>query len=269
MSFKENLLKKISLDQMKQRVLGTLGPSGGGGRIDKTAMKELLKAAEFRYMNLRGMDLYTPDEGEVDGRQMILVLDNELPVYQSTINDVLLRKEPTLKEMISIRNAMKILNDKDVVVSRKERSVETVYRESIGRLDLAYTLEDIKKMEYDGRAAVEWNDRDAVIESLVLFSELLGYGPEPRSMMIEHHFIRGALSHNEKGADLFGPSVVYNEGDGAIRLISDRTATADKEGIKLFRDKALGHCDPDLMGPSVIAFLSEQVIKLKPVVRSR
>lgn len=269
MSFKENLLKKISLDQMKQRVLVTMGPSGSGTKIDRNAMKELLKAADFRVMNLRGLDLYTPDEAEKNGTQMILVLDNELPVYNSTINDVLLRKEPTLKEMISIKNAMKILNDKDVVVSRKEKSVETVYRASMARLDFSYTTEDIKKLEYDGRAAIEWNDTEAAIEAITLFSELLGYGTEPRAMRIELHHIRCMMSRDDKGSDVFGPSVVYNTGDGSIRLVKDRISLSDKDGIKRFMDKSLGHMDPDIFGPPVIEFLTEEVMRLKPVVQCR
>jgi hypothetical protein len=267
MAFKENLLKKMELDKMRKRVLSTLGPSGGGSKIDRKAMKDLLKAAEFRYMNLRGLDLYTPDERETDGKQVILVLDNELPVYHSTLNDVLLRKEPTLKEMISIRNAMKILNDKDVVVSRKERSVETVYKECIARLNLSYTDEDIKKLEYDGRSAVEWNDTDMVIQSIDLFSELLGYVPEPKAMRIENHYTRGAMTSSASGSDAFGPSVVFNSGDGTIRLIRDSIALSDNDGIQMFMDKVSGRKDADLFGPKVIEFLSAEVIRMKPLVK--
>ncbi len=269
MAFKENLLKKISLDQMKQRVMVTLGASGSERRIDKKAMKDLLKAADFRHMNMRGLDLYTPDDREKDGKQMILVLDNELSVYHTTVNDVLLRKEPTLKEMISIKNAMRILNDKDVVVSRRDQSVETVYRECMARLELSYTSDDIKKLEYDGRAALEWNDGEALIETLTVFSELLGYVPEPGVLMIEHHHIRGTLVRSDSGKTLFGPSVIYSQKDGTIRMIMEKTDLADKDAVELFRQKALGDKDSDLVGPSVIVFLSEEVIRTKPVVQCR
>jgi hypothetical protein len=171
--------------------------------------------------------------------------------------------------MISIKNAMKILNDKDVVVSRKEKSVETIYRAAIARLDLSYTPEDIKKLEYDGRAAIEWNDTEVAIETITLFSELLGYGPEPKAMRIEHHHIRGQMTSNDKGSDSFGPSIILNTGDGSIRLVKDRISLSDKDGINLFLDKALGVKDPDLFGPPVIEFLAEEVMKLKPVVQCR
>ncbi len=252
---------------MRQRILSTLGPSAGGIKIDKAAMKELLKAGGFRSMHLRGLDLYTPDESETQGKQVILVLDNELAVYNTSLNDVLMRKEPTLKEMISIKNAMKILNDKDVVVSRKDKSVDTVYQEAMARLDLRYSEDDIKKLEYEGRAAVEWNDTDAVTENLALFSELLGFEPEPKVMRIEHHLIRGVTSAQDSGGQTFGPTVVYNTADGTIRLVKDRVQLSDKDGIEAFMDKALGRKDPDVFGPAVIVFLCEEVLRLKPELK--
>jgi hypothetical protein len=266
MSFKENLLIKINLDQMKQRVISTLGPAGSGSKIDKKAMKDLLVTAGFRYMSLRGLEMYLT-EGTADGdKQTILVLDNELPVYNSTINDVAMRKEPTLKEMISIKNAMRILNDTDVVISRKEKSLETVYQQCLSNLDLTFHADDIKKLEYDGRATVEWNDIDAVLENLSLFGELLKLGVEPKAFRIEKHLIRGMYSRDEKGGELFGPAVVYHLGDGTIKWIKDIVGVADKDGIKRFHDKAQGKCDPDLFGPSVVEYLSGEVMRINNLV---
>jgi hypothetical protein len=265
MSFKENLLKKIRLDQMKQRVMSTIVPSGSGSKVDKKAMKDLLTAAGFRYMSVRGLDMYLPEGADESGKQMILILDNDLPVYNSTVNDVALRKEPTIKEMISIKNAMKILNDNDVVVSRKERSVDTVYQESLKRLDLNFNKDDIKKLEYDARAAVEWNDSEAVLESITLFGELLKLVPEPKAFRIEHHHIRGQYSRGGDG-DVFGPAVVYHPGEGTIRWIADKIPLSDKDGIQVFLDKATGKKDPDFFGPSVFEHLSREVIKLNNLV---
>ena len=268
MSFKENLLKKISYDQMKQRALASLGPAGGGSKIDKKAMKELLGAAGYRYMSLRGLELYIPEGNEEGGKQKILVLDNDLPVYHSTVNDVALRKEPTLKEMISIKNAIRILNDSDVVISRKEKSVELVYQKCMAGLDLAFTSEDIKKLEYDGRAAVEWNDTEAVVQSLTLFSELLNYVSEPKVFRIDNHYIRGAMSRDVKGKERFGPSVVYRVGDGTIRMIRERIVLSDKDGIQLFHEMVQGIKDPACFGPQVFEWLCGEVLRinnLKPL----
>lgn len=249
---------------MRQRVLVTLGPTGSGSKVDKKAMKNLLEAAGFRHKTLRGLNVYLPEGTADTDRQKILVLDNDLAVYDTTLDDVALRKEPTIKEMISIKNAIKILNDKDVVVSRKDKSVETVYQESLSRLDLSFTAEDIKKLEYDGRAAVEWNDTEAVLESMSLFGELLGYTSEPKDFKIDSHAMMGAYSQNSAGEDLFGPSVVFSIGDGTIKLIEEKIAVHDKEGIRSFHDQVLGLKDPSRLGPSVIEFMAAQVLAAHP-----
>ncbi|MBU1170183.1 MAG: hypothetical protein KKD44_11520 [Proteobacteria bacterium] len=264
MSFKQNLLKKIKLDQMRKRVLVTLGPSGSGTKVDKNAMKNLVIAAGLRHKKLRGLDLYLAEGTEDKAKQKILVLDNDLAVYDTTLDDVALRKEPTVKEMISIKNAIKILNDKDVVVSRKDMSVETVYAESISRLDLSFTHDDIKKLEYEGRAAVEWNDTEAVLESLSLFGELLAYGAEPKAFKIDGYAMMGAYSQNATGEDQFGPAVVFSIGDGTIKLIEQKMVTHDKEEIKSFHDQVLGRKDPARMGPSVIEYMASQVLAAHP-----
>lgn len=263
MAFKENLLKKIALDQMKSRVLSTIGPSGSGNKVDRKAMKGLLEAAGFTYMSLRGLEMYSPESSGGEGKRLILVLDNDLTIYNSTVNDVVMRKEPTLKEMISIRNAMRILNDGDVVVSRKEKSVETVYNDGLSRMDLTFTPDDIKKLEYDGRAAVEWNDSAAVLESLSLFSELLDLSPEPKAFRLENVHIRGRLEKKGTAGELFGPAVAYAIGDGSIRWIGDTVALSDKDGVRTFLDKVQGKKDPDLMGPSVIVHLAAEVMREK------
>ncbi|GAB6093981.1 hypothetical protein JCM14469_02330 [Desulfatiferula olefinivorans] len=260
MPFKQNLLKKIKLDQMRKRVLVTLGPSGSGSKVDKKAMRHLLDAAGYRHSSLRGLDVFLPEGTTDTDRQAIFVLDNDLAIYDSTLGDVALRKEPTLKEMISIKNAVKILNDKDVVVSRRDRSVETVYARCLERLDLSFTPDDIRKLEYDGRAAVEWNDTEAVLEALRLFEELLAFRPEPRHFKIDSYVMTGAFSRGDAGREHFGPSVVFSIGDGTIRLIEDVIAVDDKEGLRTFHDQVLGRRDPSQIGPTVFTWLADRVL---------
>ncbi|SCY70953.1 hypothetical protein [Desulfoluna spongiiphila] len=263
MSFKENLLEKLSLDRMRQRVLSSLGPIGSSRKIDKKAMRGLLVAAGFRSFEIRGLELYLPDGTTDDEHQAILVLDNDLPVYKSTVDDVAMRKEPTLKEMISIRNAMRILNDSDVVTSRKEASVKGVYEEAVSRLDLSFTEADIKQLEYEGRAAVEWKDADSVVESVALFGELLTFVPEPAAFAIEHCLIRGRLAEGS-GKESFGPALVFHAGDGSLRWIEEHIVLTDREGISRFKDKASGKREPDLAGPEVIKHLAAEVVRGMP-----
>ncbi|WP_300669865.1 hypothetical protein [Desulfoluna sp.] len=263
MPFKEILLKKIAMGQRRQRVLSTLGPVGSGCHVDKKAMKALLLSAGFRCLPLRGLELYLREGTADDEVQTIFVLDNDLPAYHTTVGDVALRKEPTLKEMISIRNAMRILNDADVLVSRKETSVETVYQEGLSRLDLSFCEEDIRQLEYEGRAAVEWKDADAVVESLALFGELLGLLPAPGTLRMDHCHIRGRFSKDERGGDGFGPFVVYNLEEDTLRWVPEKIVLADEDALRCFQGLAGGEglSAQALSGPSVIRFLAEEVLR--------
>lgn len=260
MGFKENYLKKIKLGKMKDRVVGTIGPPGSGAKIDKNAMRCLLEEADFYLKKVRSLDLYIPGGADENGKIKILVLDNDLTLYNTTLADVALRKEPTLKEMISIRNAIKILNDGDVIISKKEKSIETVYNECLTRLDLSFSAEDIKKLEYDGRAAVEWKDDKAVMECLTLFEELLGYRFEPKVLRVEHHYIRGVYSMDDKGGELFGPSFIYNQADGAIKFLKESISIKDREGVQRFHEIAGGSREASIGGTGVIECLAKEVL---------
>ena len=155
MGFKENILQKIRFDQLHTTIVNSLGPPDSGRRLDKEAMTRLLKYTGYAPATVRDLELYIkPDSGDPPA---ILLLDNELKVYKTTPEDVALRKSPTVKEMVSIRNAIKILNDKDVVVSRKADTLEHVRARLIGDLDLSYTPADIEALAQDGRDSLENN----------------------------------------------------------------------------------------------------------------
>jgi len=83
-------------------------------------------------------------------KRSILVLDNDLSIYHTTIDDVVLRKSPYVKEMVSIKNVIKILNDGDVVVSKKEESVKAIQKECIDMLDLSFDENDLAEIEKSG-----------------------------------------------------------------------------------------------------------------------
>jgi hypothetical protein len=78
----------------------------------------------FPWSRRQERDLVLFLETDGPGQTRILVLDNDLSIYNTSVDDVVLRKSPTVKEMVNIRNAIKILNDKDVVTSKKEVSSE-------------------------------------------------------------------------------------------------------------------------------------------------
>ena len=233
MSFKDNLLKKITINQLSRKIMASFGPPESGPKIDKDAMRSLLEMSPYQYQKERDLDLYIE---ELDGEHSrILVLDNELPIYKTTVEDVLIRKSPYTKEMLSIKNIIKILKDSDVKLSRKEASLKTVQKECIDRLDLTYEASDIEAMANEGTDSLENGYAEGVVESLSLFAELLGYQPAPKAFRIRHHELFGALPTREAGEMQYGPIVLYSLLDNSLKLIDERISNTDKKKMEFFQ----------------------------------
>ncbi|MGD9211768.1 MAG: hypothetical protein PVI90_13375, partial [Desulfobacteraceae bacterium] len=153
MSFKSNLLKKIEIKELSAAVINSIGAPDSGLKIDRKAMARLLDVMDFEIQMVRDLKLYVRS---TDGdKQEILVFDNELAFYKTTVSDVVLRKSPTLKEMISIRNAIKILNDKDVVLTKRVDTVSRIKNELLDSLNLSYTDADVESIVEDGAASLK------------------------------------------------------------------------------------------------------------------
>ena len=79
MSFKDNLLKKITIDQAAAKVISSLKKTADISSIDKEAMKRLLELSPYdTYRRERDLDLYIKSEDQGLGK--ILVLDNGLAI---------------------------------------------------------------------------------------------------------------------------------------------------------------------------------------------
>jgi len=63
MGFRENLLRKIQIDQLAGRVLATIGPLGSEVKLDKEAMRTLLTLSPYAPQRVRDLDLYVEDSG--------------------------------------------------------------------------------------------------------------------------------------------------------------------------------------------------------------
>ena len=151
MSFKENLLKKIKIDKMGRQVIASIGPVGSGRKIDKKIMRKLLELADYTYKRKRDLDLYIEN---IDAEKTrILVLDNDLAIYNTFVYDVAMRKSPTVKEMMNPFNVVKILKDTDVVISKKKDSVKTIQQECIAKLNLSFDASDLAEIAKDGLAS--------------------------------------------------------------------------------------------------------------------
>ncbi len=265
MSFKENLIKKIEIDAMAHRVIGTIGPLDSGRKVDRETMRRLLEKGAFEYTRVRDLDLYILEGDAKAGK--ILVLDNDLTVYRTSAADVALRKSPFVKEMVSIRNIIKILKDTDVVVSKKEESVKAIRRACVGMLDFSFGASDLEEIEAEGAASLENGYSDGVIESLSLFAELLGWRPPPKSFRIRHHHILGALTEKENGETLFGPMALYSLAHDRLKLIDWRASSLNKEEVRRVHRISEGKEDPSAEGAPVFEHLKKSVGDYNPMPR--
>lgn len=258
MSFKQNLLKKIKIDKMTKIVLNSVGSPDSGRKVDKKTMRSLLETGSYQFIQERDLDLYILQEDA--GLKRMLVLDNGLAIYNTTVEDVVLRKSPTVKEMLNIRNIIKILNDKDVVLSKREESVKTIQKECIDMLDLSYNESDIEEIEKDGATALEIGDADGVIEALTLFAELLEYSHPPKAMKTGDYHVIGALTKGKNNEDLFGPIVMYSLTYNLLKLIEEQISSLDKGKIELMHQIAIGKEKASKEGHFVFTYLKEAVV---------
>ncbi len=260
MSFKENLLRKIEIDNLAAKVTASIGPSESGLKVDKDAMRTLLQKAGYTLRKERDLELYLEDSSADIGN--ILVLDNDLTIYHTSVKDVVIRKSPFVKDMISIRNIVKILNDKDVVVSKKETSVKQVQKACISKLDLSFEPSDIADIAIDGVASVESRYADGVIEVVDMFADLLGYKPPPKIFSVDHHHVRGKLKIKDNGERLFGPAVLYSLADNTVKVIESPISSNDKEKLAYYKKVASGEEKAAITGEAAFAFLKESVLEM-------
>lgn len=258
MSFKDELLKKIQVDRLVQRVAGMIGTVDSGKRIDKATLDQLVAFFPWTHRRERDLTLYLEHDGP--GKTRILVLDNDLTIYHTSVQDVALRKSPTVKEMVSIKNAIKILNDKDVVVSKKGASLETIQAICIGELDLDFTPADIEEIAAQGKAALENGYAEGVQESLVLFAELLQLKPAPRAFALKHHDIYGKTDALAGGAIAFGPLVMYSLANNSLTCLESVLSSRDKGRFDLLKAASAGDADAAASGAAVFDLMQSKVL---------
>jgi hypothetical protein len=259
MSFKENLLTKLKIDHLANEVIASIGPVESGSKVDKDAMRSLLEMSPYQHQKVRDLDLYV--EAIDQDYKKIFVLDNELPIYQTTIDDVAMRKSPLIKEMVKIRNIVKILKDADVKLSRKNESVIAIQKVCIDQLDLSFNATDIDEIARDGQAALQRDYPDGVIESLGLFAELLDYKPAPKAFQLGRHKIFGVLKAKAGGEVLYGPMIIYSLIHGTLKFIDEQISSFDKTKIELLQQVAAGKQKAAVEGQDVFEYLKEAVLK--------
>jgi hypothetical protein len=264
MSFKENLLKKIHIDKLVNHIISTIGPIDSNKKVDKQAMRNLIELGPYEMQKERDLELYIKQNGPE--KNQILVLDNDLSIYHTDIDDVALRKSPTIKEMISVRNIIKILNDSNVVKSKKEESVRIIQKECIQQLDLNYTESDIDQIKNDGKSALDWDDKDGVVEALELFAELLNLVPPPKKVFrLDNYVMFGKIDEDNKGEIFFGPIILYSLIKNELKLIDKKIGSYDKAGIEMLKEIATGNEKAGKEKFEVFEYLKTAVLQNKDI----
>ena len=261
MGFKENLLNKMAIDKLAVQVAASVEPQADAAKFDKDAARRLIELGGFPHVELeeRDLDLYIlEDDGE---KKKIIVLDNGLAIYNTTIDDVAMRKSPTVKEMVNFRNARKILSDSDVRTSKRTDSVHALKRMLIRGIDLTYTEKDIDGIVYDGAASLEENDRDGVLECLALFSELLGFPKHtPKIFQPTHCEARGEVGKGSAGAVRLGPGYIYDKMQNTLKFIRL------EDDLEHYLQIVRGEVSADAEGVEVFKRLKQLVMDRKPVL---
>lgn len=260
MSFIDNLRQKIAIDAMAAAVIVSLRPPGSERHVDREKMIALLEMAGYQHLHRRDLDFYLPD-GDVS-RNEVLVLDNDLPRYLTSVEDVEMRKSPTVKEMVNLRNIRKILSDTDVVVSKQADTVNHVQKICLAGLDLAWQPTDIREIAAAGARSLENKYADGVIDSLTLFSELLGFAPPPKALRVPHHVISGQTQTLGGIPVAYGPLVVFSRIDHALRLIETAVRIEDAEQRQAAVAAITGKTESTVQGHGVFDWLVERVLAL-------
>lgn len=248
----EEIEKKIIFDYLCARVKISLNRSDEVKAIDKKAGCAILEMSGYKHLRKRDLDLYFI-EGE---KNEVIVLDEGLSLYNTDIEDVLLRKSPTIKEMLSFKNAKKILNDSKVVRSRKEDTIEKLRSSFITSLNLLGQIE--KSDELIKKAVVEFDALDfkSFFKSVLVICEYLDfvYLKGLSSKLKANVFIK---YHNNLSKGDIENIIIFEQTQERFLLFSDGVKA--KDSSKYFKDIVLGEVKPKFEKRDALVRLREML----------
>lgn len=247
MSFKENLKARIKLDSLLEKLVFTMREAPETRWLDKALTQELLDMTDFEPMKARNLHLYTrPLEGEI---MEVLVLDNELPIYHTAVTDVALRKSPHWRQVFSIRNIKKIMNDQDVIASTGKESLKRLHAAA-----LALLLRE-------SRQGLEQKSIARVQESLDLFFKLLDFQPLSLEVIYPgfHSFARPKVNGGVVPA--CEHLILFDEKNLALSLKKGAFSPQNDADLAWVLQYARGEGRPDLQGAEVFEFLAELALE--------
>jgi hypothetical protein len=255
MSLKENLKTKIKLDRILQSLVSTVREPPARRWLDKKLTKELLAMTDFEHKKVRDLHLYIrPLKTEI---MEVAVLDNELPIYHTTVDDVTLRKSPYWQQMFSIRNVRKIMNDRDVIASKGKESLKRLHASALALLDLTYTRDELALLLEDARRGLEQESIEQIQESLDLFVKLLDFQPLPLEVLEPRFqsFARPTL--NGGVVPSFEHLVLFNEENLSLGVKKGIFSPQSDSDLGWVLQYARGQETADLQDGDVFEFLAE------------
>jgi hypothetical protein len=262
MSFKENLKAKIKLDALLRKITSTIREIPAQKRLDKKLTQELLEMTDLEPKKVRDLHLYVrPLEGEI---MEVLVFDNELPIYHTTVYDVALRKSPEWKEMFSIKNIKKVMNDQDVIVTKGRESLKRMHANALALLDLSYTGDDLALLVEDARRGLEKKSLEQIQESLNLFFELLDFQPVSLGILEHDLQVFARPKTNGGAATTFENILFFNEESFTLGLKKGTLSPQSDLDLAWVMQYARGEEKADLEGAEVLEFLAALALKEKP-----
>lgn len=246
----------MRVDRLTQGVIRSIGPVSGGYHVDKDGMRTLLEKAGYQSIVRRGLELYAKDFSPEKTR--ILLLDNELKIYDTNIDDILVRKEPFLSEMLKIRNIRRILNDSDVVIAKRAGTVGVIRQEVLNAMDFSFTENDILDLDREARKALEKFTPETVSEILSMFAEILSLTP-PEGPIPADIAVYGRIQ--ESGGDLrFGPLYIYSLSRNLLHRYNTVLTAADSKNPGTYKALLYGETEPEAEGEAVIDELREKAL---------
>ncbi len=258
MSFKENLRAKIKLDRVFQSLVSTMREPPGRRWLDKGLTKELLAMTDFEHKKVRDLHLYIrPLEGEI---MEVAVLDNELPIYHTTVADVTLRKSPYWQQMFSIRNVKKIMNDHDVIASKGKESLKRLHDNALALLDLTYTRDDLALLLEDARRGLEQKSISRIQESLDLFFKLLDFQLLSLELLDPGFQSFARPKVNGGVVPAFEHLILFDEENLSLGLKKGTFSPQSDSDLGWVMQYARGEETADLQGIDVFEFLAELAV---------
>ena len=190
----------------------------------------------------------------------VLVFDNELPIYHTTVADVALRKSPYWQQMFSIRNIKKIMNHHDVLESEGKESLKRLHAIALTLLDLTYTGDDLALLLEDARRGLERESIAEIQESFDLFLELLDFQPVSLGVLEQDLQIFSRPKLNAGDVPSFEHLLLFNSENLSLGLKKGSFSPENDSDLVWVMRYARGEETADLKGVDVFKFLVEMTL---------